>query len=116
MKSLRIEKLKSLSLVALLMAGVALAACSSDDEILSDQPVNPTAPKTYTMTIQATKGGDDATTRGLYFADDSKKKLQVNWNGKEKVRVVQDGKVIGTLSAAMSYGENGYKTFHCYGV
>ena len=92
------------------MAGVALAACSSDDEILSDQPVNPTAPKTYTMTIQATKGGDDATTRGLYFTDDSKKKLQVNWNGKEKVRVVQDGKVIGTLSAAMSNGENGYKT------
>lgn len=110
MKSLRIEKLKSFSLVALLMAGVALAACSSDDEILSDQPVNPTAPKTYTMTILATKGGDDATTRGLYFTDNSKKKLQVNWNGKEKVRVVQDGKVIGTLSAAMSNGENGHKT------
>ena len=48
------------------MAGAAFAACSSsDDEILNDQPiVNPTAPKTYTMTIQASKG-DAATTRGL---------------------------------------------------
>ena len=40
------------TLAALLMAGAAFAACSSsDDEILNDQPiVNPTAPKTYTMT------------------------------------------------------------------
>ena len=54
------------TLAALLMAGAAFAACSSsDDEILNEQPVNPTEPKTYTMTIQATKGGDAATTRGL---------------------------------------------------
>ena len=94
------------TLAALLMAGVAFAACSSDDEILSEQPVNPTDPKTYTMTINASKG-DDATTRGLYFTDgEARKDLQVNWNGKEKVRVVQDGKVIGTLSAAMSSTES----------
>ena len=85
MKSLRIEKLKSLSLVALLMAGVALAACSSDDEILSDQPVNPTESQVYTMTIQATKGGD-ATTRGLSL---NGKILNVKWNEGEEVYVVQ---------------------------
>lgn len=99
------------TMAALLMAGAVLTACSSDDEILSEQPANPTEPKTYTMTINASKGGDDATTRGLYFADgDVRKNLQVNWNGTEKVRVVQDGKVIGTLSAAMSNGENDNKT------
>lgn len=77
------------------------AACSSDDYAITEQPENPTE-KTYTMTIQASKG-DDATMRGLYFADgENSKDLRVNWNGKEKVRVVQDGKVIGTLSAAMS--------------
>ena len=57
MKSLRIEKLKSLSLAALLMAGAAFTACSSSDDIVEDnpQPVeNPTEQKVYTMTIQAT--------------------------------------------------------------
>ena len=98
------------TLAALLMAGAAFAACSSSDDSIIEQPVNPTEPKTYTMTIRASKG-DDTTTRGLYFADgEGKKNLQVNWNGKEKVRVVQDGQVIGTLSAAMSNGENGHMT------
>ena len=87
------------TLAALLMVGVAFAACSSSDDSIIEQPVNPTEPKTYTMTIRASKG-DDATTRGLYFADDSQKNLKVNWNGKEKIRVVQNGEVIGTLSAA----------------
>ena len=108
MKTSRIREFKSLSLAALLIASATLAACSSDDSII-EQPVQPTE-KVYTMTIQATKG-DDATTRGLYFADgETSKDLRVNWNGKEKIRVVQDGKVIGTLSAAMSNGENGHKT------
>ena len=99
------------TLAALLMAGVAFTACSSSDDSIIEQPVQPTEPKTYTMTIKATKAtGDDATTRGLYWGDTDKKVLNVNWNGKEKVRVVQDGKVIGTLSAAMSNGENGHKT------
>lgn len=95
------------TLAALLIASATLAACSSDDNIIEEQPVQPTE-KVYTMTIQATKAtGDDATTRGLYWGDgETKKVLNVNWNGKEKVRVVQDGNVIGTLSAAMSSNES----------
>ena len=86
--------------------GRRFTACSSSDDSIIEQPVNPTEPKTYTMTIQASKG-DDNTTRGLYFADgEGKKNLQVNWNGKEKVRVVQNGAVIGTLSAALSSTES----------
>lgn len=52
------------TLAALLMAGAALAACSGDDNIVEEQPANP-AQHTYTMTIEATKGGDAATTRAL---------------------------------------------------
>jgi len=94
-----------LTMAALLMASAAVfTACSSDDNVTGEQPANPTGK--YTMTINASKG-DDATTRGLYFADgEVRKNLSVNWNGKEKVRVVQDGKVIGTLSAAMSSDES----------
>ena len=44
------------TLAALLMAGTAFAACSSDDGSI-DQPANPTAPKTYTLTVNATKEG-----------------------------------------------------------
>ena len=109
MKNFSIAKMKNISLAALLMASAMFTACSSDDELLNEQPVNPTEPKTYTMTIQAAKGGD--ATRGLYINGGSATSdLNANWNGKEKVRVVQDGKVIGTLSAAMSNGENGHKT------
>ncbi len=90
-------------MVAVLAFGTA--ACSSDDYAITEQPENPTE-KTYTMTIQASKG-DDATMRGLYFADgENSKDLRVNWNGKEKVRVVQNGAVIGTLSAALSSTES----------
>jgi len=49
------------TLVALLMAGAAVTSCSSDNEMDS---LKAPAGKTYTMTVQATKG-DDATTRAL---------------------------------------------------
>ena len=50
------------TLAVLLMAGAAFAACSSDDNSI-EQPANPTAPKTYTLTVNASKG--DASTRAL---------------------------------------------------
>ena len=73
------------TLAALLMAGVAFAACSSSDDSIIDQPVNPTAPKTYTMTVQASKG-DAAATRGLSLDG---KTLNVKWNEGEEVIVMQ---------------------------
>ena len=96
MKSLKVQKFKSLSLAALLIASATFAACSSsDDNIIEEQPVNPTAPKTYTMTIQATKG-DAAATRGLSLDGNT---LNVHWNEGEKVVVMQDDDELGTLTA-----------------
>ena len=62
------------TLAALLMAGAAFTACSSDDNI-SEQPANPTAPKTYTFTVNATKDAS-ATTRAL---DLDEGKLVAKW-------------------------------------
>ena len=87
------------TLAALLMAGAAFAACSSsDDSIAEQQPVNPTAPKTYTMTVQVTKG-DAATTRGLSLNGNT---LNVKWYAGEEVIVAQDETTIGTLTAQAS--------------
>ena len=98
------------TLAALLIASATLAACSSDDnEIQNAQPANPTEPKTYTMTIEATKG-DAAATRGLYYGDvdpvTGLKPLNVKWNEGEQVEVVQTSgttsKSLGTLKAKAS--------------
>lgn len=98
------------TLAALLIASATLAACSSDDnEIQNAQPANPTEPKTYTMTIEATKG-DAAATRGLYYGDvdpvTGLKPLHVQWNEGEQVEVVQTSgttsKSLGTLKAKAS--------------
>ena len=95
------------TLVALLIASATFAACSSEDnEIQNEQPADLSA-KVYTMTIPASKGDGNAATRGLYIDEgQTKKPLMVNWNGTEKVRVVQNGNVIGTLSAVMSSTES----------
>ena len=71
------------TLIVLIIALAALTACSSDNEILNNQPVNPTE-QTYTMTVQATKS--DAQTRGLSLDG---KTLNVKWDEGEEVYVVQ---------------------------
>ena len=95
---MKICKTKFRTLTVLIIALAALTACSSDNEILNDQPVNPTEPKTYTMTIQASKG-DASTTRGLSLDG---KTLNVKWNEGEEVIVAQDETTIGTLTAQAS--------------
>ena len=70
------------SLAALLMAGAALAACSGDDNIVEEQSANP-AQHTYTMTIEATKGGDAATTRALALDG---KTLNATWETSNEVK------------------------------
>ena len=102
MENIKILKLKNVSLAALLIASATLAACSSsDDNIIEEQPVNPTAPKTYTMTIQATKG-DDAGTRGLSLDG---KTLNVTWNEGEEVVVMQDDDELGPLTATPDHND-----------
>ena len=100
MKKYRIEQLKNLSLVALLVAGAAaFAACASDDATVEQQPENSTK-KTYTMTVTATKNGDDATTRGLSLDGQT---LNAKWNEGEVVYVTDtDNNPLGTLTAAAS--------------
>ena len=83
------------TLTVLIITLAALTACSSDNEVLNDQPVNPTEPKTYTMIVQATQG-DDAATRGLSLDG---KTLNVTWNEGEEVVVMQDDDELGTLTA-----------------
>ena len=113
-----ISSIKTLAIQ--LMAGVAFAACSSSDDSIIEQPVNPTEPKTYTMTVQATKGDDDsalaramaeagltgnAQTRALSLSSDGKT-LDATWAEGETVTVIKLNKLVyvtlGTLTAQSS--------------
>ena len=94
------------TLAALLMAGAAFAACSSDDNIIDEtqQPANPTGK--YTMIVNATKG-NDGTTRALDLTGD--KKLNVKWAATDQVSVFPEAwsttttlTPMGTLTAAAS--------------
>lgn len=84
------------TLAALLMAGAAFTACSSDDTIITDQPVvNPTQ-KTVTMTVKASKD-EVAGTRGLSLND---KTLNAVWKTTDEVKVYifnSWGTSVGTL-------------------
>ena len=70
------------TLAALLMAGAAFAACSSDENSI-DQPADPTAPKTYTLTVNASKGAN-AATRALKLDGE---KLVAKWAYGEELAV-----------------------------
>lgn len=73
------------TLVVLLMAGAAVTSCSSDNEMDS---LKAPAGKTYTMTVQATKGGD-ATTRALELGAEGKT-LTATWTTTGNVYVKKD--------------------------
>ena len=71
------------TLAALLMAGTAFTACSSEDTIIDEQPVvNPTQ-KTVTMTVKASKD-EVAGTRGLSL---NGKTLNAVWKTTDEVKV-----------------------------
>ena len=91
-----------MGMIALLVAGTAFIACSSDNNIIDEpQTVDPTNAK-YTMTVQVTKG-EDVQTRALkQGTNDGKNSIDAYWKADEKVIVVQSGEVIGTLKAAAS--------------
>ena len=72
------------SLAALLMASATVfTACSNDDDIIGEQPAA-SSQQTYTMTIEATKGGDAAATRALALDG---KTLNATWQTTDEVAV-----------------------------
>ena len=72
-----------LSMAALLMASATVfTACSNDDDIIGEQPAA-SSQQTYTMTIEATKGGD-AATRALALDG---KTLNATWQTTDEVAV-----------------------------
>ena len=95
------------TLAALLMAGAAFTACSSDDNII-EQPQNPTEPKVYTLVIKASKG-TDTTTRAL---KDVSGEIKAFWSGTETIEVGQYNyttekyDIIGEANAAPSADGN----------
>ena len=82
-------------MAALLLAGAAFTACSSDnDSIIDDlqqQPVNPTE-KTYTLTLKASNGTD---TRALSLENN---KIVASWEVDDELVVTKGTTPLGTLS------------------
>ena len=98
-----------LSFSVALVVSVALAAftaCSSSEDSIADapNPSTPDAPKTYTMTVTASKSTDDATTRALGLSGNT---LTATWEEDDVIRVMKrremqgnvDYALLGTLSA-----------------
>ena len=94
------------TLAALLMAGAAFTACSSDDNI-SEQPANPAGEKVYTLTVNATKGGD-AQTRALEFSGE---KLVAKWATTDMISVIKNSSYLGYLSPTNISADGNSATF-----
>lgn len=79
--------MKSIQMMAaLLLAVAATTACSNDDNAIDETtPATTGAPKTYTLTVTASKGGE-ATTRALSIDDDTGA-LKAKWTKNDKVTV-----------------------------
>ena len=99
-----------LSMAALLMASATVfTACSNDDNITGEQP-SALSQQTYTMTVNASKGGDDAaTTRALTLGRNdanTKNVLNATWAAGEKVAVynVTKSKALDGYLEAQSAG------------
>ena len=123
MAAARTRQVLTLAAAAAVM-GLATASCSSEDG-LAEEPVqqpaeNTDAVKKYTMTVTASKGGDDsalaramaeagltggdATTRALSLSSDGKT-LDATWAAGERVTVYNETKHVdleGTLTAQTS--------------
>lgn len=78
--------MKSIQMMAaLLLAVAATTACTNDDNATAEKaPVTADAPKTYTLTVAASKGGE-ATTRALSI--DGKGALKAKWTKEDEVTV-----------------------------
>jgi len=91
------------ALAALLMAGAAFTACSSDDNSI-EQPANPVGEKTYTLTINASKGAN-ASTRALKL--ETSGALTAYWENGDELSVLnytQMADLSGVLTAKNANG------------
>ena len=100
--------MKSIQMMAaLLLAVAATTACSNDDNAIDETtPATTGAPKTYTLTVTASKGGE-ATTRALSIDDTGA--LNATWTKGETVSVyivtgegyseTESANPVGTLTA-----------------
>ena len=73
------------TVAALLLTVAAVTACSNDD-IFADEstPVTTETPRAYTLTVKATKSGNDAGTRALTLEGNT---LNATWKAGEEVAV-----------------------------
>jgi len=83
---------KKINFCILLVVGLALAACSSDDNVVEQKTLEPG--KTYYLTVDATKGSD-ATTRALTLSGST---LTPTWATTEHVYVKGSTWATGSLS------------------
>lgn len=90
-----------LVMAATLIAG--MSACSKEINTIEEPSPTTEAPKTYTLTVAATKGGDEPTTRALALGGSNGKTLYATWTAGDKVAVYKgSGDVaisLGTLTA-----------------
>ena len=95
----RIQKTAGWLVMAAALA-IGMTACTNDDNI-TDEPTTTGAPKTYTLSVTASKG-DGATTRALSLSTDGKT-LNATWKTGETVSVSNEtpGRQadLGTLTA-----------------
>lgn len=95
------------TLAALLIASATFVACSSDDNIIDDNIIDeqPASQQVYTLSVSATKGGDEALTRALSLVG---KTLNASWAEGEEVTVYNVTKtaVLGGVLTAQSSGSS----------
>ena len=90
-------------LIVLVVALGLLTACTSESLVEYEAPAVSTAPTTYTLTVQASKGEAD-TSRALNL--DSSGALNASWTKDDEVKVYNaSGTEVGSLKAASSGAE-----------
>ena len=93
------------ALAALLMAGAAFTACSSEDNSI-EQPANPVGEKTYTLTINASKG-TNASTRALKL--ETSGALTAYWENGDQLSVLNFTKMADLTGSLTAKNANGGK-------
>ena len=89
------------TLCVLLLTGAMMTGCSKDDAI--ESTTAPEAAKTYFLSVNASKGSDDNTTRALTL---NGKKLEATWATTEHVYVMEGTTLLGGSLSPDRAGSN----------